>query len=486
MEFVWLRNDLRIHDHQPLVDALASGTPVMAGYVFDRKHDSVTENGFPRMDKKRRRFLIESLLDLHQQLGRLGVPLVTAHGDTAREIRNWFQQYPLSHVRAFSYPGVEEIEEAQAVEEAVRQFGSTLTLYEGETLFHETDLPFTQEEVPGSFSAYRKKIEKSRLLPRQEAGEPQEQTPLYLEDHAETGEELMKQFRTMNASTLVSGGEKEGLKRLNDYFFLTRHVLHYKERRNGLFEFDDSSKLSPWLANGSLSPRRVYWELKRFERVVEANKSTYWLFFELLWRDYFHMLLRKEKHAFFKKSGIQKLPVVWKQDAGLFEAWCTGKTGYPLVDASMRQLKATGYMSNRGRQNTAAFLTKNLGIDWRWGAAWFESQLIDYDAASNYGNWQYVAGVGTDATTFRIFDVVKQGRLFDPDGVFVRHWLPELQFVPNEYIYAPYEMEELALIEAALQLGSDYPYPLVPLEHSAEERRAEHEEARKIRDSSSN
>lgn len=479
MEFVWFRNDLRIHDHQPLSDALASGSPVMAGYVFDRKFEQMTEVGFPRMDKKRDRFLTECLLDLTDQLSRLGVPLITGHGDSAAEIKQWLQQYNISHVRAFSHPGVEEMKETQEVKKALQQYGGTFSLYEGDTLFHQEDLPATEKKYPGSFSAHRKKIEKNKLVPRQEAETPKEQPRLFPELHAATGKLLKKRLSSINVSILVKGGETEGLQRLDDYLFKSSQVLHYKQRRNGLFAFDDSSKFSPWLAQGAISPRRVYWELKRFEKEVEANNSTYWLFFELLWRDYFHELLRKESETFFAGSGIQKLPIVWKQNKEQFEAWCSGKTGFPLVDASMRQLKAIGYMSNRARQNTAAFLTKNLGIDWRWGASWFESHLIDYDPASNYGNWQYVAGVGTDAKEFRTFDVVAQGELFDPDGVFVRKWLPELKHLPDAYIYAPFKGEDKVLEEADVKLGKDYPYPLVSLEESSEEQMLRYEDARK-------
>lgn len=479
MEFVWIRYDMRIHDHQPLTEALDSGKRVMAGYVFDQKNELLTAQGFPRMDKKRRRFLTESLLNLHCELEKLGVPLMIAHGNTACEIKKWVQQYQLSHIRAFHYPGVEEADEAEAVRRAVEQSGGMMTFYEGDTLFHKEDVPKGNKKHPGSFSAYRKKIEKNRLLPRQEAELPQKQPPLYPEIHAAAGEELKKRLRAIDVPTLVKGGEREGLQRLNDYFFQQELVLHYKEKRNGLLSFNDSSKFSAWLADGSLSPRRVYWELKRFEEEVEGNKSTYWLFFELLWRDYFHVLLREKKEVLFAGSGIQQLPVDWEKDQKLFEAWCSGSTGYPLIDASMRQLKAVGYMSNRARQNTAAFLTKNLGIDWRWGAAWFESHLIDYDTASNYGNWQYVAGIGTDAKGFRTFDVVEQGKLFDPEGTFVKYWIPALKHLPAAFIYCPFEMNENSLKAKGVKLGVDYPFPIVSLKTSSEEQRQKYEEARR-------
>ncbi|PRO67018.1 DASH family cryptochrome [Alkalicoccus urumqiensis] len=477
MELIWLRKDLRIHDHAPLQAALASGDPAAAAFVFDRRQEERTEAGFIRMDEKRERFLVEGLLEMHQQAGRIGVPLLLSSGDPVQEIRTWCQEYPVKHIRAYRLSGTEETDDEKAVQQLAEEMGVQVTWYEGETLLYSEDLPFSS--LPKSFTGFRKKVEQADLQPAPEAEFPQEQAPMFLEEHADSGEELMRRYRDNRSETLVRGGEVEALRRLRQYLFESRDVLEYKERRNGMLVFNDSSKLSPWLAQGSLSPRRLYRELKRFEEEVEANESTYWLWFELLWRDYFHFLLKEHGSRLFAASGIQSLPVEWSREAELFHVWCDGETGYPLVDAAMKELQATGYMSNRARQNTASFLTKNLGIDWRWGAAWFESHLIDYDPASNYGNWQYVAGIGTDMREFRAFHVVKQGKRYDAKGNFVRRWLPALQFVPDKYIYEPYLMSESERGEAALELGSDYPYPVVPLEESLDKQKTVFEAARK-------
>ncbi|CAM3884422.1 DASH family cryptochrome [Alkalicoccus chagannorensis] len=482
MEFVWLRQDLRVHDHEPLMQALESGTPVMAGYVFDRRLEERTEAGFPRQDDKRRRFLLESLLEMHQQLGRLGVPFVVADGDAAQEVQSWMQQFPVQRIHAHRLPGTEEADDEAGITAAADAAGVEVVWYHGDTLYHEDDLPFALSDMPATFNQFRKKVETSGVQPRPARGLPREQTPMYLEDHAYTGEDLMNRFSSIRAETFVNGGEQEGVRRLEEYLFRTGHVFSYKQRRNGMLEFDDSSKLSSWLASGCLSPRRVYEQLQELEEQEGANDSTYWLYFELLWRDYFHFLLKKEGARLFRRDGLQQLPVAWKQDSALFDAWCDGRTGYPLIDASMRQLKKVGYMSNRARQNTASFLTKNLGIDWRWGAAWFESHLIDYDPGSNYGNWQYIGGVGTDVKEFRAFHVVHQGERYDPDGAFVKYWIPELKHVPAEYIYQPAEMSEVDRNEGGLTLGETYPYPVVSLEQSLEEQKERFKQATKETD----
>jgi deoxyribodipyrimidine photo-lyase len=221
------------------------------------------------------------------------------------------------------------------------------------------------------------------------------------------------------------GGETEALVRLKTYFWEGDHLKTYKETRNGLLGADYSSKFSAWLALGCISPRYIYEEVKRYETERIANDSTYWLVFELLWRDYFRFVALKFGTRLFKVTGIKNdFQKKWKRDKVLFQKWVNGQTGVPLIDANMIELQQTGFMSNRGRQNVASYLTKDLGIDWTWGAAYFESLLLDYDVCSNWGNWNYVAGVGNDPREDRYFNIAKQANTYDPKGDYVRQWLP--------------------------------------------------------------
>jgi deoxyribodipyrimidine photo-lyase len=222
-----------------------------------------------------------------------------------------------------------------------------------------------------------------------------------------------------------NGGEIEALKRLQYYFWETENISTYKETRNGLLGADYSSKFSPWLANGSLSPKTIYWELKQFEREITSNQSTYWLFFELLWRDFFRYVSLKFGRRLFLKNGLKDEERRFYFNKNKFEHWRTGNTGKPFVDANMRELLHSGYMSNRGRQNVASYLVHDMGLDWRAGAAWFESQLIDYDPSSNYGNWLYVSGLGNDPRPNRKFNVQRQANMYDPEGKYVETWLNE-------------------------------------------------------------
>jgi deoxyribodipyrimidine photo-lyase len=188
---------------------------------------------------------------------------------------------------------------------------------------------------------------------------------------------------------------------------------------------DFSSRLSPWLSTGCLSPREIYEEIKRYESKHGANDSTYWLIFELLWRDFFHFLAQVHGPKIFQSRGIhpEREKGIEPDDAeDRFHNWKNGRTDNPFVNANMNELRITGWMSNRGRQNVASYLINNLELDWRKGAQWFEEQLIDYDPCSNYGNWLYLSGYGNDPRPGRYFNVNKQAATYDPQGKYTTTW----------------------------------------------------------------
>jgi deoxyribodipyrimidine photo-lyase len=205
--------------------------------------------------------------------------------------------------------------------------------------------------------------------------------------------------------------------------FQRRALGHYKETRNGLLGHDYSSKFSPWLAQGSLSARQVHAAVRDYERQFGSNASTYWLVFELLWRDFFEFTAARHGPALYWRGGIQRKTRAWRHALADFQRWCQGESGDDFVDAGLRELATSGYLSNRARQNVASFLVHELGIDWRWGAAWFEHHLLDYAPASNYGNWQYIAGVGNDPRPLRRFDTQAQAQRYDASGSYRAQWL---------------------------------------------------------------
>lgn len=403
-----------------------------------------------KMGLGRRYYLQSALRDVHESLREKHTGLVFRSGSVAAEILNLCESYGITDVYTTELPGTEEVQDLDETEELLDAAGIRLHVFESHTLYHPDDLPFTLERMPDVFTPFRKQVEKYTRV-RDEVP-----TPLQLPSLPEyTGS--LDELRIENILTdeihvpgavqrydprsamPSDGGEKAALKHVRHYIWEDHLIKTYKETRNGLVGQDFSSKLSGWLSVGALSPKYVYRHIKLFEKQVIANDSTYWLVFELLWRDFFQFLMLKYDGQLFTLSGISEehaeilhpdTPVNkrfgFRQDADAFKRWTMGETDSDFVNASMVEVSKTGFMSNRGRQNVASYLAKTMGVDWRWGAAWFESVLLDYDVASNWGNWAYVSGVGTDPRD-RVFNVDRQAEMYDKSGEFRRLWLEDTQ-----------------------------------------------------------
>lgn len=434
---VWFRLDLRVTDHQPLTIACQRGEPVVAIYVYDNhlfRHTS--HYHFPNTSVHRLTFIKQSVENVQTHLLTMGIPIYIGLGDTAEEFVKLKKcllahQFQANHI-FYGY------EDGQIEQDIVRNCIDHPELQDWQwhafrngDLFAEHQHP-PLAQCPQLFTNFRVTMEQGNYPPSPLPIPPYSQSlsahliPFIhpLQQHPQLSPLYRENSENKSTECMIwQGGSDAGRKRLDDYLFVTDFVSRYKITRNGLQSPNDSSRLSAWLAQGCISPREVYRELKRYEQLRIRNESTYWLFFELVWREFFRLQHRKWGNRLFQRMGIQRRHKEWQSDEGKIEAWLTGKTGYPLVDASMRELVATGYTSNRARQNAASFLTQTWHIDWLLGAEWYESQLIDYDSASNYGNWQYLAGVGNDARKDRVFDVDKQAKLYDPDGKYVHYWL---------------------------------------------------------------
>lgn len=471
---IWYRADLRLHDHEPLKAALektqATSGQVMPVYCFDPRQFGKTSFGFPKTGTFRAQFLLESVADLRRSLRAIGSDLVLRQGVPEVIIPQLAQALGITAV----YYHREVTSEETAVETALQQTLQALNVeskpFWGHTLYHLDALPFRLRELPELFTHFRKQVEQQSTvkptlrsptqlppLPAMEASELPELTDLGLETPIDD-ERAVLAFK---------GGETAGFARLKHYIWQQDCLKVYKETRNGMLGADYSSKFSPWLALGCLSPRYIYEQVQQYETEQVRNDSTYWLVFELLWRDYFRFICAKHGDRVFWRSGLQGIDIAWKEDWERFDRWRKGTTGFPLIDANMQELAATGFMSNRGRQNVASFLTKNLGIDWRMGAEWFESLLLDYDVCSNWGNWNYTAGVGNDARGFRFFNILKQSKDYDPQGDYVKHWLPALTNVPGSKVHEPWKLLPVEQQRFGITVGVDYPRPLVDLFKSA-------------------
>ena len=461
---IWYRNDLRLHDHEPIYQALLKKAQVIPFYCFDQRQFTTTSFGFPKIGQFRAQFLLESVAELRNSLCQLGSNLIIRQGLPEVIIPLLVKEQAISAVYYHAEVTSEELAVEKALNTSLAQINVPVHRFWGSTLYHPDSLPFEIAQLPELFTNFRKAVEKKSSV---SATFP---TPKQLPSLPELDLGKMPQLSDLGLEPPVSdsravlqfkGGETEGFVRLDSYFWQQDCLKNYKQTRNGLLGADYSSKFSPWLANGSLSPRFIYEQVKDYEAQRVKNDSTYWLIFELLWRDFFRLICAKHGDRIFHPSGLQGIPLPWQEDWQRFRLWQEGKTGYPLVDANMRELAATGFMSNRGRQNVASFLTKNLGINWLMGAEWFESLLIDYDVCSNWGNWNYTAGVGNDARGFRYFNIPKQSRDYDPKGKYLKHWLRELASIPGDKIHQPWKLTRQEQKDFGVRLGVDYPRPIV-------------------------
>jgi deoxyribodipyrimidine photo-lyase len=455
----WLRRDLRLHDNPALV-AAADADRLLLVSVFDPDHYGTAEYGGPnsftyeKTGGRRTRFRIDSVDDLRSRLRDRGSDLAVRTGDPASVLSTLADRVDADAVHVHTRPTPEERAAEERVETAL---DAPLVRRWGHTLYHPDDLPDGVSGIDDTYTPFRKSVESSASVrdpepipdipPRPSGVDPGE-----VPDAAALGVDADPVDD--RAALPFEGGETAALDRLDEYLWETDSLREYKETRNGLLGRDYSSKFSPWLNEGCLSPRRVHAAIDEYEHRRVANDSTYWLRFELIWRDFFQFQAAKHGATMFTPGGIRRREVAWRDDPDAFERWTRGETGIPFVDAGMRELNATGYLSNRARQNVASFLANDLRIDWRKGAAYFETRLIDYDPASNYGNWAYVAGVGNDSRN-RSFDVVWQAHRYDPDAEYVRRWVPELDGLPPETVHEPWTLPD----ERRARL--DYPAPVI-------------------------
>jgi deoxyribodipyrimidine photo-lyase len=417
---VWLRNDLRISDHPVLSRALQDCDEVLFAYVFD---DRVwkTQNEVSRIASFRASFLLESLTELREQIHNRGGRIEFLQGSTVEQISNLIKKYGASRCYAQREDAWEETQDEKELAGKCE-----LILTEGKGLLENDDLPFDLNKLPGVFSSFRRKVEKNLTI-RTLQHTPDSLTCAWSENHP------LPKMKDLGVDEVSSderqvlsfhGGETAAHQWMKQWIWERDCLKTYKETRNGMVGSDYSSKLSPWLSAGCLSAVQVYWEIKKYEEERVANESTYWLFFELLWREFFRFVSRLNGPKLFWRSGIKEAdgnrP---KGDPKTLQRWKEGRTANDFVNANMIELTKSGWMSNRGRQNVASYLIHDLGQDWLAGAKHFEELLIDYDPCSNYGNWMYLAGVGNDPRPNRAFNLEKQAEYYDPDSKFRNLWL---------------------------------------------------------------
>ena len=482
---IFFRNDLRLRDNEIVHQAVRKIRNKEATDVSGRKmrgdHERLAENalmqqvvpiysfdprcfakakqsGYGKTGVHRAKFLLEGVIELKNSLRSIGSDLIITCSHPEELIASLRPEGVDAKVTVLTQeePTSEELRVDRKIRETLGLIGrsSSLQHHWGSTVYHKDDVLAALgglKQMPNVFSPFKDlvegKVQIRKELPRATASSlPLPSLPSSLLNFIPKFNDLPwpdappSEPEPHPSSVMIfKGGEEEGLKRLKHYLWDTDAVATYFETRNGLLGPDYSTKFAPWISAGCLSPRTIYYELQRYQSERTSNKSTYWVFWELQCRDYFHFFALKHGNDIFKEGGtVRSKSQLWNKDPAAWQRWVDGETGLPLVDANMKELKLTGWMSNRGRQNVASYLIHDLKIDWRLGAEYFESLLLDHDVKNNWGNW--VAMAGLTGGRVNVFNIVKQGKDYDPNGDYCKTWLPELKALPPAHIHEPFAM----------------------------------------------
>jgi len=449
----WFRNDLRLHDNSALTALVERAEAWLPVFVLDPRMLGNERSGGPRT-----RFLLDCLAALGSDLEKRGVPLLVRHGRPEEVLPKLLTETGarvLSFNRAVTPFGCER---DAAVRRAVEKLGGEIIERLDHVVFASSEIRTQKGGAYSVYSPYRRSwwrrwLEAPRLPVA--LGPLPPPIPDLRSDRIPDPREFGLDARAVE---LPAGGEAAAQQRLEQ--FLTTAAGRYHEDRDRP-DRDGTSRLSPYLRFGAISVREC---IVRGEEAIAADPSleggiAKWLD-ELVWREFYSSILEENPRVLRENYRSEYDALVWNDDPDGFEAWCEGRTGYPIVDAGMRQLRETGWMHNRVRMIVASFLTKDLLIDWREGERFFFDHLVDGDPASNNGGWQWAASTGTDPQPyFRIFNPIAQGRRWDPNGDYVRRWIPELQNLPGAQVHAPWE---------AGRPPGDYPLPIVDHAESRE------------------
>lgn len=431
---VWFKNDLRLHDNEALVRAHEQCSELLCCYCLEKSDFETHDLGFRKMDINRFRFLEQCVVDLQHNLKLLSGHLLIGEDSAVITLPELVIKYGITDIYAEMQYASYELNLVDKVMGALPD--TRFHFFWGKTLYHKDDIPFDIAKIPLTSKAYR--------IPVGQNSEPRKAFDIPARIN------WVKKIKRSNfpsyskygfdkneydqASPFLKGGESAALERLEYYTFKSELLTGYRWSRNRSDGMDYSSKFSPYLAVGCISAREIYEKVKAYEEDVKKNQSTWWLIFELVWRDYFTFKGMRFGDSIFKTVGYKNKDIEWENDPEKFARWCSGTTGIPFIDAHMRQLNQTGFMSNRGRVNCASYFVHDLKLNWTWGAAYFESKLIDYDVSSNWMNWHMQA--------FEIWytNPVHQSNKYKAQD-FIRLWIPELSSYNDIEVLIPWEYE---------------------------------------------
>lgn len=445
----WIRRDLRLTDNPALSSALSQGSTVIPVFILD---ETLIESRFS--GRKRLAFLFDGLRDLQHEINQRGGRLIIRRGNPLAVLRNLLAESRARQVFAehdFSpYARARDGELVNAL---------PLTLHSHPTVVHPDDVMKDDGDPYTVFTPYARKW-------KTVVDSPPETIPAPSRFATPDIESLdIPASPRLPESVPFAAGARAGVQRLAGFTHGDQAPIYRYQHERDRLDLDSTSRLSPYLKFGMVSARQA---VAAAMTAIEAAQDTggresaeSWLN-ELIWREFYAAILHHFPHVRQLEFQEKHRDLDWLNDPEDLDAWSSAQTGYPIVDASIRQLHAEGWMHNRGRMITASFLVKHLLVDWRFGEAHFMQHLIDGDPASNNGGWQWTAGTGNDAAPyFRIFNPVLQSKRHDPDGTFIRTWIPELDQVPDRHIHEPWKMSDAAQRQARCRIGEDYPAPII-------------------------
>jgi len=466
VKIFWFRKDLRIKDNNALYHFVKKMQSEDKFFFIYIKND----NTFKYFGEKRINFLIESLRDLDNQLQNNGFNLHIFKGVSINVINNFINTFKNIEIYANEQFEPYSIARDRQISELLNKNNSSLKLFSDTTLFTKGEIVKDNGEPYSVFTPFKNKCLNIINGSHYSAAEYNlEELKIFSQNEIKSVETSfnISNFETSDNPSLQKGGRTIGLELLKDFY--KKGLESYKSNRD-FPAIKGTSLLSAHLHFGTVSIRECYRAaLKKSEETINKDEVQTWIN-ELLWREFYYHITFHFPHIM--NESFKKLydNIKWNNDKKLFKLWCDGKTGYPIVDAGMRQLKKDGWMHNRLRMITAMFLTKDLFIDWRWGEKYFAEHLIDLDFASNNGGWQWSASTGCDAQPyFRIFNPYLQSKRFDENGEYIRKYIPELNNVPDKFIHKPDEMTNIEQKNYGVILGKDYPFPIVE-HHLAKDR----------------
>ncbi|WP_404340750.1 DASH family cryptochrome [Pseudoalteromonas mariniglutinosa] len=421
----WLQNDLRIDDNAILTSLQDQHCELDIVFVIEPRWFKASNYQQKPYGEHKFRFLIQSLHALEHALFARGQTLHVIEGEPITVLKQRIEQQAIEQVFYSQQIGLYEQRQLSTLQTLLPKVTFLGILQD--TLLQEHELPCALAELPTSFTPFRKQIEAQHIAINTSLVSS-ERLPPPITLCAQ--KPLAQWLETDTCDALLQGGLYAATEHCKQYFS-SRSASSYKLTRNALDGFATTTKFSPWLAFGCISARQIYQAVEVYEQQVGSNESTYWIKFELLWREFFKWHALQVKQRLFSFKGQRKTKPLTTFIANRFMQWCHGNTPYPLVNAIMHELNTTGYIANRSRQIAASCLVNELQVDWRYGAAYFEQQLIDYDVAVNWGNWQYIAGVGADPRGGRHFNIAKQTAQFDPEHRYVKKWAGNTQCPPH-------------------------------------------------------